>query len=222
LALYGWRLQIFIDESGTFTSAKSGPSISVVGALILPDYRSQRIERKYRELRPTLSQANGKVKGRLPDEQQIASCISLLKSNETLYWVAAMDLSVQSEAEAIAHQMTQAEGITKNITPKHQPNLRRQLQEIRSSLESMTPQLYVQSVLSFELIHRTLKEATLHFSQRQPKELARSHWKIDAKGSAVITSWERWWMNVALPMLQIERDPWPMLVEGDYSFMKRF
>jgi hypothetical protein len=44
------------------------------------------------------------------------------------------------------------------------------------------------------------------------------------KGDRGMIQWEHWWTKVALPILQSksERDPWPQLVEGNYSYMKRF
>jgi hypothetical protein len=218
-------VRIFIDESGTFGRAKTGPSISVVGALILPDYRWHRIQGKYGELRTKLPQVNGEVKGRLLSERHIADVVSLLRSNDALFFAAAIDLAQQSEAEVKTHQMGQARGITNSLTPRHQPSMRNHLGELRSSLEALTPQLYVQSTLMFDLIHRALRDATLYFCQRQPKELAGFHWEIDAKDKG-ITKWEQWWTKVVLPILQSksESDPWPQLSapDGDYSFMKRF
>ena len=112
-----------------------------------------------------------------------------------------VDLSFQSDADVRAHQMEQARRITATLTPKHHPNLQRELQDLRSSLESLAPQLYAQSVLIFELIHRTLRDATLYFCQRQPKEQGAFHWEIDAKGNRGITQWEQWWTKVVLPIL---------------------
>jgi hypothetical protein len=217
-------LRVFIDESGTFGRAMTGSSISVVGALVLPDYRWSRIQRKYAELRSQLPKSGGEVKGRLLNEHHIAQVVSLLRSNDALFWAAATDLSVQSDEVIKAHQMAQARLITESLTPRHNSTVHRDLQTLRSSLESLAPQLYVQSVLMFELIHRALRDATLYFCQRQPKELSAFHWEIDAKGSTGITKWEEWWMKIVLPILQNKsiRDPLPHLVEGDYSFMKRF
>jgi len=218
-------VRIFIDESGTFGRARTGPSISVVGAMILPDYRWKRIQRKWGELRTKLPQLDGEVKGRLLNEPQIGEVVSLLRSNDALFFAAAIDLSHQSEAAVKAHQMGQARGITNTLEPHHHPSLRNQLQGLRSSLEALTPQLYVQSALMFDLIHRALRDATIYFCQRQPKELAGFHWEIDAKDKG-ITKWEKWWTEVVLPILQSksESDPWPQLSppEGNYSFMKRF
>jgi hypothetical protein len=192
--------------------------------MVLPDYRRARIQRKYAEIRLQLPKLDGEVKGRLLNERHVADVVSLLRSNDALFWAAAIDLSYQSDAAIRGHQMEQAARITANLTPTHHPNIHRELQELRSALESFAPQLYVQSVLMFELIHRTLRDATLYFSQHQPKELSAFHWELDAKGTRGITKWEKWWTDVVLPILQSksQRDPWPQLVEGNYSFMKRF
>jgi hypothetical protein len=64
-----------------------------------------------------------------------------------------VDLSFQSDADVRAHQMEQARRITATLTPKHHPNLQRELQDLRSSLESLAPQLYGKRSISHTLFH---------------------------------------------------------------------
>src|SRR5690348_7820565 len=91
-------------------------------------------------------------------------------------------------------------------------------------LERMTPQLYVQSVATFELIADVMGHATLFYCQRIPRELAAFHWVIDGKGKGQLTDWESWWSLVVLPVLQSRslKQPLPMLNVGDYSPFERF
>jgi len=58
-------MHIFIDESGTFVRGEQQASVSMVGALIIPDVRLARVEQKYAALRTGLStDEKGEVKGR--------------------------------------------------------------------------------------------------------------------------------------------------------------
>ena len=88
----------------------------------------------------------------------------------------------------------------------------------------MPAQLYLQAVAMFELVPRTFDLATVYWSQRRPRELARFRWTIDAKDKQGSTPWEDWWRLVLLPLLQSKslRKPGTMLREGDYSHFKAF
>jgi hypothetical protein len=74
-------LHIFIDESGSFTGYH-GESLSVVGALAIPDGKLEFIKRKYAKMRSRLPLENGEVKGRLLNEQQVNAIVTLLARNE--------------------------------------------------------------------------------------------------------------------------------------------
>lgn len=217
-------MHIFIDESGTFTGDPSRPGISVVGALVIPEARLARVERQYSALRPDLPKDRGEVKGRLLREPDVHSVVSMLVRNDVLLEISAVDMGMHSGAAVTAHQQRQAELITASITARHHPSLRAQMWDLRGRLERMTPQLYVQSVATFELIAHVMDHATLFYCQRIPKELAAFHWVIDGKGKGKVTDWESWWSLVVLPVLQSRslRHPLPMFEEGDYSHFERF
>ncbi|SHJ97062.1 hypothetical protein SAMN05444159_2048 [Bradyrhizobium lablabi] len=59
-------MHIFIDETGTFTGIGQPLSISMIGALIVPDARLRSLEREYGKLRKYLPTENGEVKGKRP------------------------------------------------------------------------------------------------------------------------------------------------------------
>ena len=120
--------------------------------------------------------------------------------------------------------LTQRSIITARVTDKFHPNLRKQLFNLRHRLEDMTPQLYVQSVMTFELIATVIEHSTLFYSQRIPKELGAFHWVIDGKDKGRISDWENWWSRVVMPIIQSRslRRPMAMLDVADYSHFERF
>ena len=63
-------MHVFIDESGSFTGFHAG-SISVVGALAVPDEKLGPLKKKYAKIRARLPLEKGEVKGRLLNEKQI-------------------------------------------------------------------------------------------------------------------------------------------------------
>ena len=89
-------MRIFIDESGTFSGFQAN-SVSVVGALVIPDVMMENIERKYAKIRERLPKENGEVKGRLLNEKQVDKVVSLLVRNEALFEITALDLGLHKE-----------------------------------------------------------------------------------------------------------------------------
>jgi hypothetical protein len=88
----------------------------------------------------------------------------------------------------------------------------------------MAPQLYVQSVLTFELVAIVLRHATLYYAQRMPRELEFFRWVIDAKDARQVTPWEEWWSLVVMPMLQskfLSKPMWHLTEGADYSHFDR-
>jgi hypothetical protein len=217
-------VHIFIDESGSFTQSATKPGLSVVASLVIPDHRLAHVERKYKQLRVGFPKHGTEVKGRLLDEQQIPKLVELLRKNEALLQVVAIDLNTHSEAELGEHKRRQGEGMTVNLTDKHHPNIHKVAGELRSQVENMSNQLYVQSAVTFELIWLTTEHAINYFAQRQPKELAEFHWVVDAKGDSGPTNWEEWWTKVVMPILQSKstREPHGLFELGDFTYFKRF
>jgi hypothetical protein len=217
-------MHIFIDESGTFAPPASDPSISAVGALVVPDGILPGIERKYARLREGLPRHNDEVKGRLLNEHEINNVVRMLRRHQVLFEVEAIDMAVHTASIIAAHQAAQAEALTAHITDRHHPNIREMVLGLRRQLEAMPSQLYIQSVLTFSLIGDVLRHSTLFYAQRIPPELGNFHWIVDAKGKDHITAWEKWWTEVVGPMLQWHsfKDPLGTLEGADYSHFDRY
>ena len=89
-------MHVFIDESGSFTGFHAG-SISVVGALAIPDEKLGPLKKKYAKIRTRLPLEKGEVKGRLLNEWQIEEVVTLLARNEVLFEGTAIDLGMHTE-----------------------------------------------------------------------------------------------------------------------------
>lgn len=217
-------MHIFIDESGTFTISPSRHAISVVGGLIIPDQQLVKVEKKYAAIRSRLVTSGDEIKGRLLSEREVASVVALLRRHEVIFEVTAIDMGIHDAARVGAHKKAQEEAITKRLTEDHHPGMRAGVMGLRKRLERITLQLYVQSVVTFDLIPRLIEHGTLYYSQRRPQELGSFHWVADAKEKGRITEWEDWWSFVVMPMLQAKslREPMAMFDQGDYSYFERF
>ena len=102
-------VHIFIDESGTFAPPTSDPSISAVGALIVPDSILPGVGRKYSRLRQELPKYKGEVKGRLLNEHEVENVVTMLGRHQILFEATAIDMAVHTGGIVAAHQAAQAE-----------------------------------------------------------------------------------------------------------------
>jgi hypothetical protein len=87
--------------------------------------------------------------------------------------------------------------------------------------------LYLQSLITFEVLHGLIGHTTAFFAQRKPYELGTFSWIVDGKDPAKVTKWEEWWSYYAQGALATmsKRRPSPKLPEtffADYSFYDRF
>lgn len=216
------KMHIFIDESGTFTKPGT-KTLSAVGALVVPDRRLPYLLNRYLRIRKNLPKENGEVKGRLLSEHQIAAVVDQLQKADVLFELSVIDMEMHSEDDVRVHKSGQEHGVTSYLTEEHHPNLRIELHAFRAQLEQMSHQLYVQSVLTFDVIARVLRHSTIYYVQRLPRELASFSWVVDAKDRSNVTPWEEWWSMAVMPILQSKflREPMWHLVGADYSHYDR-
>lgn len=214
-------MQIFIDESGTFTTRADGSAVGAVGALVITESQIPLVERRYDQLRPLLPKEKGEVKGRSLDEADVARVVDLCRRAGLIYEVSIVDLPADSTTLVETQRAAQCEALTSKLTPEHDPGFVSWVHDLRKRLEQMPLQLYVQSQVTFDVIWRTLSHATAYYSQREPHSLASFEWVVDAKRATGITDWEDWWSKIIMPMTQSRsfQDPFPQLEDGDYSHL---
>lgn len=220
-------MRIFIDESGTFTEYKER-SIGVVAALAIPDGGLIGLRRKYARIRPSLLKDNDEVKGRDLATNDVKRVVRLLANRSVIFEVTAIDLSLHTEDGIIAYKRKLVSETRDGLEKIPQP-LREQVSTAVDYLEKMTPQLLVQALTTFELVHRMICHSILFFAQRRPYELSSFSWIVDGKDKTKVTNWENWlkfYAPGALVSLS-NRDPVPMPRAPapylfDYSFLERF
>ena len=217
-------LQIFIDESGTFSQPKdtSKPSVSGVGALILRDSERNAVYAEFEKLKKSWGKI-GEVKGSLLNEGHIPQVISLLKKYGAIFEATVIDLSLENQHGITEHKQKQSEKLLENPTPSHNPGLIESVAGAADKLSGTPNQLYVQSCCTYELIHRVIQNTTLYFSLRYPSELSSFKWRIDAKDT-VVTPYEDLWKTLVGGLLQSKsaREPLIQITEGDYSAFSGF
>ena len=215
-------MHIFIDESGNFTGYHD-QSVSVVGALAIPDGKLDFIERKYAKIRAHLPAQNGEVKGRLLNERQVSEVVNLLARNDVLFELTALDLGFHIEADVAAYKQKHAEGMLARIDRFREPD-RHLVEKACRQISTTSLPLYLQAIATFEVLHSIINHVPLYFAQRQPRELGTFTWVVDGKEKGKKTNWEMWWSWYAGGALasMSERRPAPVLEGADYSFYERF
>ncbi len=219
-------MHIFIDESGTFTGVGAdAPAVSTLGALILASHRLPKLFRKYERLRVNFPKnSKGEVKGSKLDEAQVAAVVELLWKNGAIFCASMIDLAGHTVEEIAAHRERRGASLAANLTDGHTRELRSGIAALQDRMARFSNQLYVQGVVTIDLLNRVMQDMIVYHCQRFPKELAEFHWVIDAKDSAVVTDWEDWWSKTLVIWLQamsLER-PGAMLPGGDYRHFRRF
>lgn len=217
-------MHIFIDESGPFiVSEKSQREVSCVGALIIPDCKISDVFGQFETLRKKWPNQNGETKGKLLQEDEISKLIRFLSKYDVIFVATCIDMGMQNIDVIEHHKKEQAERFTLHLTSECHENLVKQIWELRMTLESMTNQLYIQSLATITLVLDVFELSTFYYCQRRPKELEGFHWAVDAKDSN-ITKYEDWWQSVMLPFLQDEsaKKPFPHFEKGCYKYFERF
>jgi hypothetical protein len=215
-------VHVFIDESGSFTGFHTG-SISVVGALAIPDGKLDFLKKKYTKIRARLPLEKGEVKGRLLKETQVDEVVTLLGRNEVLFESTALDLGMHTEQAVLSYKRQHGEEMLARV-PNFREDVRSDVERAsRQILETSLP-LYLQALTTFEVLHRLIGHVTMYFCQRRPSELGAFAWIVDGKDPTVVTKWETWWSQYAQGALATmsKRRPAPMLPIGDYSHYDRF
>jgi len=221
-------MHIFIDESGPFGGIGQFPSVSLIGAIVVPDARLAALEKAYKRLRPNLPKdEKGEVKGRLLNEQQVDNTVSLLLADSALFEAAAIDLGTHNEERLKTFQAQQADKMTANLKEEHKEELKVQVRDYRKTFEAFKLPLMVQAILTFEFVWDILEYAAMYYATRRPAELGKFNWVIDAKGNMEQPNqWENWWSKFIFPVLQTHSfaRPFRQLPAGigDYSHLRRF
>jgi hypothetical protein len=215
-------LHVFIDESGTFTGYHDC-SVSVVGALAIPNGKLGTIRTKYARLRTQLPTKNGEVKGSLLNEQQVDAVIALLARNDAIFEITALDLGFHKETDLVVRKKQHADEMQARsirFRPPHDALVK----QTGHDIESISLPLYLQAITTFYTLQNIIHHVPLYFAQRQPRELATFTWVVDGKDPVKKTRWEKWWPWYASGALasMSKRRPAPVMEGADYSFYDRF
>ena len=151
-------MHIFIDESGSFDVPKTNKwSVCCIAALVIPDSQYVEIMRNFEALKCVWNAEGKEVKGKDINEREISSVIQMLGRYDVLFEATTIDMGLQSDDAIGKHKETQAQNITKNLTPTHQPSLVYDLAALQAKLRQLSNPLYGQFVLGAALLAKVIQ-----------------------------------------------------------------
>jgi Protein of unknown function (DUF3800) len=191
---------------------------SLVLSLIIPSSIEQELFYEFLRLRDTWPNRDIEIKGSCLDESQADQVIGLVLRYDPLVQFIALDANTHPDPLVETFKNGQADGVTANITREHHPGPIPHMHQLGEAIRAMPNQLFLQAFATWELIIRTIREGTLYFVQRQPKELDDVAWIIDRK-DRTITQMEEAWSTLILPLSESAFAKEPLIcIEGeDYS-----
>lgn len=215
-------MQIFIDESGSFSGFHEG-SIAVVGGLSIPDSKMPMLLKKYSKIRQSLPVERAEVKGRKLTESQIAKIVALLARNEAILEISVLDLAAHNSTGVSRYRDTLAEDMTARLS-RFNKDAQKEVREAIVQIRKTPVPLFLQAMATFDMLSNVISHVPLYFAQRQPKELGSFSWVVDGKNPARITDWEIWWSWHAMGALatRSKSNPMPALEGADYTYFDRF
>jgi hypothetical protein len=142
-------MHFFIDEGGLFTPATGW---GVVCSLALPHKEVGPARREIDRISREWPRKDGELKGGLLQTAHLDALVEILFRHDALLYACAIDVSREASADVDYHKARQSEGITKHLTPEHNPNVVQSIWKLRHALERMPVQLYIQCVLMSELV----------------------------------------------------------------------
>jgi hypothetical protein len=175
-------MHIFIDEAGPFLPPSSKRHAhSLVLALIVPSSHYDELCYGFLRIRDAWPENAIEVKGSKLVESQTAQIAHLLADHDVLIEFRAVDMALQPDTLINDFKERQAAAITANVTPRHQPTMVHELNDLASEFRTMSNQLFIQAILTIYLVVDTIQDGTLYYVQRLPEELGRFCWVIDRK-----------------------------------------
>lgn len=177
-------MNIYIDESGTFVSAKHTEAWNAVAALAAPETARRGIEFAVKGVRASrLNQIRKEIKLRELEENRYFDFLYQLGRLPVALFCVATDAGLNSFDVVIQHQKGQAENIRIQIPKMHFESGKKGMAYLANDVATLSPQLYTQLICQVELIYEVLLGSITYFVQRNPKFLREIRWRIDQKNS---------------------------------------
>jgi hypothetical protein len=215
-------MQIFVDESGTFTHSSEQNSWCVVVAYVALEHKRRGINNLMAQVRE-IGNSGRETKLKHLSEEKYIWFLTELKKLGGLVFSVAVDIGLHRPEEITQHRDRQAEKIIEHREKLIHESARQDISNLSTQVYSLPPQLYTQLICQLELFHEVLTQATLYYVQHHPPALANFRWRLDRKDKTP-TAYEKTFQTILPKLLQSMSLAKPMqrLEDADYSHFTKF
>lgn len=214
-------MNIYVDESGTFTQSNSPGAWCVVTAYVAPEHSRRAIG----ELMSAIRSRNGGGETKLKHlkEEEYIQFLRQLAQLDGVAFAVATDLGLETRASIERHRDKQAGKIDENHDRMIYESGRQMVLEQSARLRSLPAQLYLQMVCQFMLFQRVINLGSLYFVQRYPPAIGNFRWRLDRKDREP-KAYENAFKDLLPAMLQTKTFAQPMitLTGANYSHFNKF
>jgi hypothetical protein len=212
---------IYIDESGSFVPPKTPKqTISVVGALLIPDVFREKLFNEYKKIRGKKKE----IKGNTLEEIKLTEVLLLLNRFDLAFIYCPIDLSNHTCRDIEKHRDLQANKLLDNVKDEFPLDYKNYMLQLKDRLSKLPAQLYAQLILNTFLIEAIINNGINYYCQRFPKSLSHFKFIIDRKDKKIKTEYEKLWTTMVKPLLQSQSitKPFVRVHEFDYSYFSKF
>lgn len=215
-------MHIFLDESGTFTTARQRGAWCVVAAYVVPEQSLAAAEEAVLWFRHDAGHPlGGELKRNDAPEWAYFRFLQRLSRLDGIAAAVATDTSLNGNV--IDHREAQARKILINEPRMVHGAGKAGIRQMASDVRALSAQNYVELLCRTLLAWDVVKIATLYYAQRRPEALGRFAWRFDQK-NLTRNRFETTFETLAVCLMQTlsVAEPMIQLVEGDYRAFDRF
>lgn len=216
-------LNVFVDESGTFTSSKAAlASWCVVCAFTYPDSEDLQVELALGRLKLSCGYSAGdEVKLSKLKEEHYFDFLAELGTLNASAFVVGTDSHFNTEDVVGKHQMLRCDTMLETAKRVNEIG-RKYYEQSIEQFRSISLQLYVQYWIQLCVVQQVLNRGIVYWVQRCPKELDKFRWIFDAKELVKKTRSEESFEHIGPALLQALSldEPTPMVDGFDYGSLQ--
>lgn len=217
-------MNIYIDESGTFTNATTLGKWSAVAALAVPEAARKKLDTLVIQLKQQIANPTEKeIKLKDVTEERYFQFLADIEPLNAVLFCTATDAGLNTATAISDHQQHQVGGILKHLDKMKHEGGRQSVEFMATQLRKLSPQLYVQIICQVNLMFDVVSRVITYFAQHHPSTLREFRWRVDQKNS-VRPDFEKAFERLSPLLLQSESIEKPMLMVCgfDYSHMTQY
>lgn len=210
-------MNIFIDESGSFTWHPQPNSWCVVAAVTAPETSRRDIAEVLRKVRAKHGAYKGEVKLPQMGERGLGEFLDDLAEVDLALFATATDSGLNSPELVATHRTAQSAAIRANLPRMKYEGGRAGVTLLADQIDSLPNQLYVQLICQVSLLDDVMRRAINFWVQRHPATLREFRWRVDQKNTTK-TTFESAFEKLAPALLQTRSIKTPTFFVNEFDY----